>query len=711
MDQKHVELLAPAGSYECFIAAVNAGADAVYLGLDRFGARASAVNFSIDELKEALDAAHIRNRKIYLTVNTLFKDSEIDELYDLLYEPYIWGLDGVIVQDIGVMSALVRMFPDLPIHVSTQAAITGREGIEYLKDLGIVRVVPARELSLDEIRSIADSSGVRIECFIHGSLCYSYSGKCLMSSFIGGRSGNRGRCAQPSRLSYNDRYLLSLKDLCVIDIIPQLIEAGISSFKIEGRMKNSDYVHSVTSIYRKYIDMYLAGRKYIIDPDDKRKLLSSYTRGGNCEGYYNCHNGRHMITEGSPSYASENDTSINMEKAVYPVAVKVKCDISKDTEAVITVYDDNDSVTVRTGIVPETAKNHMLSDGSIRKQIVRSGGSGFDIIDCDITFDEGLFLPNGKLNEIRRLGLEAFGRLISLRHHRNDASQRLIINERSGTEDNTKCPVVNASVLNKEQFEAALFTGADSVTIPMSCLDADRINDLDLRGKKLYIALPYVIREEGKANSTKSVTAYISECMKSGKVSGFYVSNLESVSILKQAGYEGEIKADLHVYAYNTLAYEYFREHGITGTTVPVELNEKELIRRGITGEELIIYGRLPMMISANCVYNTMNECRQDLNGHGLYIEDRKKEKLFIECRCSECTNVIYNSVRLCITDESRLFDRIRPSSVRFAFTDESGHQVRSILERYLAARCPNGATCENITDKYTRGHIRRGIE
>ena len=251
---KTVELLAPAGSYDCFIAAVNAGADAVYLGLDRFGARASAANFSQDELKRALDIAHMRDKKIYLTVNTLFKDREIDELYDLLYEPYIYGLDGAIVQDIGVMSALRREFCDLPIHASTQAAVTATAGIEFLKDLGVKRVVPARELSLEEIGRMA-RTGMEIECFIHGSMCYCYSGKCLMSSFIGGRSGNRGRCAQPCRLSYDGHYYLSLKDMCVIDMIPELIDAGIGSFKIEGRMKDSEYVYAVTSVYRKYIDL------------------------------------------------------------------------------------------------------------------------------------------------------------------------------------------------------------------------------------------------------------------------------------------------------------------------------------------------------------------------------------------------------------------------------------------------------------------------
>ncbi len=260
------ELLAPAGSFEVCRAVIKAGADAVYLGGSRFGARAYADNLSADELTEAIDYAHLFGRKIYLTVNTLLKQSEMELLYEYLLPYYERGLDAVIVQDFGVMQFIRTYFPEIPIHISTQMSIAGVCGAVHLKNLGAARIVTARELSLSEIAQIRRQADIQIECFVHGALCYCYSGQCLLSSMLGGRSGNRGRCAQPCRLPYTvldarrqplskaECYPLSLKDLCTIDQIPQLIAAGIDSFKIEGRMKSAQYAAGVTSIYRNYID-------------------------------------------------------------------------------------------------------------------------------------------------------------------------------------------------------------------------------------------------------------------------------------------------------------------------------------------------------------------------------------------------------------------------------------------------------------------------
>ncbi len=244
---RKVELLAPAGNYEAFMGALNAGADAVYLGGEKFGARAYADNFTTQEICRALHVAHFMGRKIYLTVNTLFKESEVAQLYAYLLPFYEAGLDGVIVQDLGVFCLLRDWFPKLPLHVSTQMTVTDKGAALFLKEQGAARIVPARELSLLEVRGLKEAAGIEIECFIHGAMCYCYSGQCLFSSILGGRSGNRGRCAQPCRLPYQiyadkdlvmgEGYPLSLKDMCTLEYIPQLIEAGIDSFKIEGRMK------------------------------------------------------------------------------------------------------------------------------------------------------------------------------------------------------------------------------------------------------------------------------------------------------------------------------------------------------------------------------------------------------------------------------------------------------------------------------------------
>ena len=275
---KRPELLAPAGDMDCFMAAVNAGADAIYLGGEEYGARAYASNFSKEELCEAICYAHLFGVKVYLTVNTLVKEREFGRLNDFIRPFYDAGLDGVIVQDLGVLYQLHDDFKGLELHASTQMAIANSYGAGFLKSFDVCRIVPARELSMDELNHIRKKVKIDMEVFIHGAMCYCYSGHCLYSSFLGGRSGNRGRCAGPCRLPFDafgqkEVYPLSLKDMCTISMLPELIDNGIDSFKIEGRMKNSYYVAGVTSIYRKYIDLYLQSLKvqlmqYLSDDND-----------------------------------------------------------------------------------------------------------------------------------------------------------------------------------------------------------------------------------------------------------------------------------------------------------------------------------------------------------------------------------------------------------------------------------------------------------
>ena len=312
MKNKKVEILAPAGSYESLKAAISAGADAVYIGGSKFGARAYANNLDEEQMLEAIDYVHLHGRKIYLTVNTLLKDDEIEELYDYLLPYYKQGLDAVIVQDVGVFEFVKKNFPKLPIPVSTKMTVTNVLGAEFFKELGAERIVPARDLSLEESRKMKRETGLEIECFVHGAICYCYSGQCLLSSMIGGRSGNRGQCAQPCRLPYSigknqPQDILSLKDMCTIEMIPDLIEAGIDSFKIEGRMKQPEYVYTVVSMYRKYVDLYLErGRKRLsVSKEDLKQLQSAYRRRGYCEGYYKQHNGKNMISLRRPDMSEE----------------------------------------------------------------------------------------------------------------------------------------------------------------------------------------------------------------------------------------------------------------------------------------------------------------------------------------------------------------------------------------------------------------------
>lgn len=360
--KKEVEILAPAGSYESLKAAIAAGADAVYIGGTRFGARAYADNLDEARLLEAIDYVHLHGRKIYLTINTLLKETELkNELYEYLLPYYKQGLDAVIVQDIGVLTFVKEHFPDLPIHASTQMTITDLLGAKFLEKQGVERVVTSREMHIDEIKEITEHTGLEIESFVHGALCYCYSGQCLYSSLIGGRSGNRGQCAQPCRLPYQvegekkSQYVLSLKDICTLEYIPELVESGIYSFKIEGRMKKPEYVALVTAMYRKYVDLYLEKGKagFQIDPKDKEKLMDLYNRGGFHGGYYHTQNGKDMISLDRPNHAG------------VPVLKVLKCNGKSVTAKAIADMGAGDVIEL-----PDGKENFTFANGVSKGQTV-----------------------------------------------------------------------------------------------------------------------------------------------------------------------------------------------------------------------------------------------------------------------------------------------------------------------------------------------------
>lgn len=459
---KRVELLAPCGSYESFLAAVNAGADAVYLGGREFGARAYAENFSEEELVSVIRQAHLFGVRVYLTVNTLVKEREFSRIYGYIQPLYEAGLDGVIVQDTGVLGFLKKHFPDLKFHASTQMTITGIYGASYLKKAGCERIVPARELSLEEIRFIKEKVPVEIEAFIHGAMCYCYSGQCLMSSVIGGRSGNRGRCAQPCRLPYRtagkDGYFLSLKDMNTLEHIPELIEAGIDSFKIEGRMKKPEYVAGVVSVYRKYIDKYYGcvsakgstndkkeadqknvkniknisneadkgenirayGSRWKIDQSDKRLLADLYIRSEAGSGYYFRGRGQEMLTLQKPGYNDADPALLKDLRETYirelpkkAVNIRMKCrageplyiegrlsdslsDSSSDSREKAEIC-----VSV-SGPAAENAEKRSVSEEEIRGQLVKTGGTPFTVEKCEVELGDNTFVPVKWIKQLRR---------------------------------------------------------------------------------------------------------------------------------------------------------------------------------------------------------------------------------------------------------------------------------------------------------------------
>ena len=444
--KKKVEILAPAGSFDSMKAAVAAGADAVYMGGSRFGARAYAENPDETGMLEAINYVHLHGRQLYMTVNTLVKEDEMDDLYDYLLPYYQAGLDAVIVQDMGVFSYIREHFPDLPVHASTQMTITGPEGAALMTRMGAVRIVTARELSLEEIRRIYQETGVEIESFVHGALCYCYSGQCLFSSLIGGRSGNRGRCAQTCRLPFDvlrrldennpnenkkqkkengvlnpgdSKYVLSLKDLCTLDILPDILEAGVYSLKIEGRMKSPRYTAGVVRLYRKYVDLYLKnGRKgYRVDPKDRKELLDLFDRGGQTLGYYTEHNGRDMVVcHEKPAFRQENRELYQYLDKTY-VEAEVKEPVQGfarvcEGEPLQLTLQYEDPLTGESrmaggiGAVVQTAVKQPMSKERIEKQLGKTGNTPYYFENLDVETGGSPFVPVQELNELRRSAFE-----------------------------------------------------------------------------------------------------------------------------------------------------------------------------------------------------------------------------------------------------------------------------------------------------------------
>jgi len=416
---RSAELLAPAGSMDSLKAAVSAGADAVYMGGAKFGARAYAESVEENGISAAIDYVHFHGRKLYLTVNTLLKEKELrEDLYDFLRPLYLQGLDAVIVQDYGVLRFIRTNFPQLPIHASTQMAASGSYAAMLLEQQGVKRLVLPRELSLDKIREIRDHSGLELEGFIHGALCYCYSGQCLLSSLIGGRSGNRGRCAQPCRLPYPEKPLLNLKDLCGLESLEELLAAGVTSLKIEGRMKRPVYVAGTVHLYRRFLDDATAGPVSEAIED----LAVLFNRGGFTDGYYHRHNGADMIyPANAPKVADPENPFLKQMEQSYVLRERTEnlkgiIRIFTGNSATITLSCGSDSVTV-TGPEVQAATGSPITEAQVRKQFAKLGGTGYsfrDPEDLQVLLGDGAFLPVGMMNALRR---EAVDKLTEVRLH------------------------------------------------------------------------------------------------------------------------------------------------------------------------------------------------------------------------------------------------------------------------------------------------------
>ena len=800
-----VEILAPAGSMECLKAAIAAGADAVYTGGALFGARAYAHNLTEEELLEAIDYVHLHGRRLYLTVNTLIKDREMEkQMYDYLLPYYRQGLDAVIVQDIGLFRFIRKHFPDLPIHASTQMTLTGVDGAKFLEKEGAQRIVTSRELSMAEVKKIADETELEIESFVHGALCYCYSGQCLFSSFIGGRSGNRGQCAQPCRLLYRTpeakrpQYLLSLKDICTLELIPEMIESGIYSFKIEGRMKKPEYAAAVAFQYRKYADLYLkyyeecpaeedpaayAMKKYRVREEDRQMLLDLYNRGGFHTGYYHTQNGREMISLNRPNHAGVPAVKVLAKKGrnvtakaltdLYPQDIielpmrkgREKADnytckdaVRKGMNVQIPVFADTpfkmDEIWMRTrnstlidtlreefvngkikericgtfrlypqekatltvkcrdaeitvaGEKAQEALSQPMSRERIEKQLRKTGNTEFEFSFLKAEIGEKVFLPMQSLNELRREALETLEKVLCEKYRR---SGEVKDPEEDKTELSMEEEILSgwtASVRTAEQMEVILEEEAIG-RIYVDCTMFPRIWEKDsyvewitkvhAAGKEIYLVMPYIFRERTR----KQYEAAYNRIFGAGW-DGILIANYESFAFLKEHGYTGRIMTDYNLYEFNQESRKFWKEKGVFEFTAPVELTERELQDLRVKDGEVIVYGYLPMMISAGCIQKTTRGCLK--KSGQTTITDRYRNPFVVKNECDYCYNILYNYVPLYLGDRMEEVYQIGPGRIRLMFTTERQQEVRQILSAYFEGKeLPEGT--------YTRGHWKRGIK
>lgn len=749
---KELELLAPAGSLKTLKAVIHAGADAVYLGGSMFGARAYANNFNEEELLEAIRFGHIHGRKIILAVNTLLKEYELGQLYDYLHPYYEAGLDAVIVQDMGVMEFIKTHFPNLPIHTSTQMTITNVEGARLLKEQGVERVVTAREMSLEEIQRIHDEVGVELESFIHGALCYCYSGQCLFSSIIGGRSGNRGRCAQPCRLSYevlqgeksltghHATPILSLKDMCTLPFLYELADHGVYSFKIEGRMKTPEYAAGVVSIYRKYMDSYLDGSRIPVEKKDIRALLELGNRGGFTNGYYYHHNDSDMLSGESASHnKSEGVLQDNIRREYVDTELKEKIKgkliLNKECPAKIEVQYGKIKVSYQ-GDMVLVAQNRPLTKEVVTEKITKTGNTPFVFENLEVTMDDDIFMPVNQLNQLRRGALEALEEALLKPYERtlpelvetssaetdrqttgNAIKEKQIsgqsLSQTSGQQSADSSTEVRVLIEDAEQLPAVL--KADFVdTVYLDCMLYTRENlirklseDIDrvhASGKKAFYVFPFIFRQQ-----TSLFYEKIMPELKKLPLDGIMVRSLDEIAFIKEWGNEKwQMVSDSNLYTYSNEAAEYFYRLGMIQDTIPVELNRKEILRRENSRSEMIIYGRLPLMITAQCIHKNTLGC---MHQHKvLNLKDRYSVHFPVKNFCSECYNVIYNSLPVCLFKEDVTVKKIAPAAVRLSFTTETEEETEQILTIY-GDIYKNGGILGQMPMECTNGHFKRGVE
>ncbi len=655
------ELLAPAGDMDCLYAAVRGGADAVYVGGKRFGARAFAKNFDIDELSAAVRYCHLHGVKLYVTLNTLIEDRELADAVEYAAELYRVGVDALIVADLGVISAIRRLVPELEIHASTQMSVHNSLGARVCADMGITRVVPARELSLTDIKSIVDNSPCEVEVFLHGALCVCHSGQCLFSSLVGGRSGNRGECAQPCRLPFNNgKYILSLKDLSLANHIEELIDSGVASLKIEGRMKSPEYVYTVTHIYRKLLD-----RKRSANKNENEELRKAFSRGGFTDGYFVGKTDKGMTGIRSDEDKQESKTLSVGDISPMRLPVKATVRLSLGEPSEMTLTGGGKIVSVR-GAVPVVAENSPLTADSVKARLAKMGNTNLSLSaeDIELTLDENINLPPSALNALRREAAERF----------EDASRPLgevkYIPVKQGRGKSK--PLTTAQFFSEAKYLEALrldkeaMSGIDIAFIPLFSSD-------EAMATSGAVYLPPVIFD--------SELETVCDALKKAKNNGVMyalVSNIGQIELVQSFGFVAV--GDFRLNTTNRESAEVYKKMVVSHLILSPELT---LPKARDIGGGLITYGRIPLMVTERCFISENFGCE---NCERSQLVDRKGEKFPMRREFGH-RNLIFNSIPTYMGDRVAELRENRIGSSHLLFTTEGGKDICFILRSHTLGR------------------------
>ena len=692
-----LELLAPAGSMESLRAAVQNGANAVYLGVGTFNARQSAKNFTPQTLVEAVKYCHIRGVQVHLTLNTLISDREMKEAAELIRHAAQNNVDAFIVQDLGVVQLCRQIAPHIPIHGSTQMTVHSLSGVQLCAAMGLKRVVLSRELSREEIRYICANSPVEIEVFGHGALCMCYSGQCYMSAVIGGRSGNRGRCAQPCRQSYGyghwqDKYPLSLKDNCLVHYLQELEEMGVASLKLEGRMKKPEYVATVTAVYRKALD------EAKVTQPMMDALMTAFNRQGFTDGYYTGRVDRKMFgvrqdTHDDPQWLQAARQSFESGETQL-VDLKFRAVVSVDGSS-LTATDPEGRTCQVPGPRPELARNVPLTGAALAQRVAKTGGTPYRCVEVRTHVDPGLTISAAAINAMRR---DVLNQLTALRARREEQPIRKpkAVPMYKGPKS---LPGLTVQITAKEHLTDKLLDLETAMLyVPMHILleDASLTARLVQRGN-LAVVLPRIVHDGEMPKLTKGLAT-----LKQWGVTDALVGNLGLLGPVREAGMR--IRGDFGLNIYNSASMNVLRNLEVASATVSFEMTMPQIrdLSKAVDAE-IIAYGRLPLMVTEHClIRNRTGECTCHLGSAKLV--DKTGAEFPIIKDGDNCRSVLLNGKKLSWLDRQDDLAKLGVWAVRLYFTTENSREVNRVLADYLDPQPLDPGAC-------TRGLYLRGVE